>query len=248
MKVVVIGGTGLIGSKLVAKLGAHGHEAVPASPQTGVDTVTGAGLDDALAGADVVVDVSNSPSFADDDVMAFFVTTTTNILEAEKRAGVQHHVALSVVGTGTLPDSGYLRAKAAQEDLIRASGVPYSIVHATQFFEFTRAIADASTIDGTLHLAPVHYQPIASDDVAAAVGRVTVGAPVNGVKEIGGPERVRMDEFIPAALVAYGDTREVVVDEHATYFGTELADDSLVPGPDAELGSTTYEVWAKENA
>ena len=248
MKVVVIGGTGLIGSKLVAKLEAHGHEAVPASPQTGVDTVTGAGLDDALAGADVVVDVSNSPSFADDDVMAFFVTTTTNILEAEKRAGVQHHVALSVVGTGTLPDSGYLRAKAAQEDLIRASGVPYSIVHATQFFEFTRAIADASTIDGTLHLAPVHYQPIASDDVAAAVGRVTVGAPVNGVKEIGGPERVRMDEFIPAALVAYGDTREVVVDEHATYFGTELADDSLVPGPDAELGSTTYEVWAKENA
>jgi len=248
MKVVVIGGTGLIGSKVTELLNAHGHDAVPAAPQTGVNTLTGEGLDDALAGADVVVDVSNSPSFADEDVMNFFVTTTGNILEAEKKAGVKHHVALSVVGTGTLPHSGYLRAKAAQEDLIRRSGVPYSIVHATQFFEFTRAIADASTVDGKLHLAPVHYQPIASDDVAAAVGRVTVGAPVNGVKEIGGPERVRMDEFIPAALVAYGDTREVVVDEHATYFGAELADDSLVPGPDAELGSTTYEVWAKENA
>jgi uncharacterized protein YbjT (DUF2867 family) len=248
MKVVVIGGTGLIGSKVVEKLNAHGHNAVPAAPQTGINTLTGAGLDDALAGADVVVDVSNSPSFADDDVMNFFVTTTTNILEAEKKAGVKHHVALSVVGTGTLPDSGYLRAKAAQEDLIKRSGVPYSIVHATQFFEFTRAIADASMIDGKLHLAPVHYQPIASDDVASAVGRVAIGVPLNDTLEIGGPERVRMDQFIPAALAKSGDTREVVVDEHATYFGTELADDSLVPGPDAELGSITYEAWAKESA
>jgi uncharacterized protein YbjT (DUF2867 family) len=248
MKVVVIGGTGLIGSKVVEKLNAHGQNAVPAAPQTGVNTLTGAGLDDALAGADVVVDVSNSPSFADDDVMNFFVTTTTNILEAEKKAGVKHHVALSVVGTGTLPDSGYLRAKAAQEDLIKRSGVPYSIVHATQFFEFTRAIADASMIDGKLHLAPVHYQPIASDDVASAVGRVAIGVPLNDTLEIGGPERVRMDQFIPAALAKSGDTREVVVDEHATYFGTELADDSLVPGPDAELGSITYEAWAKESA
>ena len=247
MKVVVIGGTGLIGSKLIEKLNAHGHDAVPAAPQTGVDTLTGAGLSAALAGADVVVDVSNSPSFADDDVMRFFVTSTTNILEAEKEAGVKHHVALSVVGTGTLPDSGYLRAKAAQEDLIKQSGVPYSIVHATQFFEFTRAIADASTIDGKLHLAPVHYQPIASDDVASAVGRVAVDAPLNGVKEIGGPEKVRMDQFIPAALAMAGDTRELVVDEHAKYFGTELADDSLVPGPDAELGSISYETWAKES-
>ena len=248
MKVVVIGGTGLIGSKVTESLNAHGHDAIAAAPQTGVNTLTGEGLDDALAGADVVVDVSNSPSFADDDVMSFFVTATTNILGAEKRAGVKHHVALSVVGTGTLPDSGYLRAKAAQEDLIKGSGVPFTIVHATQFFEFTRAIADASMVDGKLHLAPVHYQPIASDDVAAAVSRAAIGVPLNDTVEIGGPERVRMDQFIAAALAAAGDVREVVADEHATYFGTELADDSLVPGPDAELGSITYETWAKESA
>jgi uncharacterized protein YbjT (DUF2867 family) len=248
MKIVVIGGTGLIGSKVVEKLTAHGHDAVPAAPQTGVNTLTGDGLDDALAGADVLVDLSNSPSFADDDVMSFFVTSTTNLLEAEKRAGVQHHVALSVVGTGTLPDSGYLRAKAAQEDLIKQSGVPYSIVRATQFFEFTRAIADASMVDGKLHLAPVHYQPIASDDVASVVARVAAAAPLSGTEEIGGPERVRMDQFIVAALAASGDVREVVMDEHARYFGTELSDDSLVPGPDAELGSISYETWAKESA
>lgn len=248
MKIVVIGGTGLIGSKVVAKLTAQGHEAVPGAPQTGINTLTGEGLDSGLAGADVVVDVSNSPSFADEDVLDFFVTSTTHLLAAEKKAGVRHHVALSVVGTGTLPDSGYLRAKDAQERLIRQSGVPYSIVHATQFFEFTRAIADASTIDGKLHLAPVHYQPIAAEDVASVVARVAVGAPVGGVKEIGGPERVRMDEFIAAALAASGDPRELVVDEHARYFGTELADDSLVPGPDAELGAISHEVWAKESA
>ena len=248
MKVVVIGGTGLIGSKLIEKVSAHGHDAVPAAPQTGVNTLTGEGLADALAGADVVVDVSNSPSFADDDVMRFFVTSTSNLLEAEQEAGVKHHVALSVVGTGTLPESGYLRAKAAQEDLIKQSGVPYSIVRATQFFEFTRAIADASTIDGKLHLAPVHYQPMASDDVASAVGRAAVGAPLNGVKEIGGPEKVRMDQFIAAVLAQSDDTRELVVDEHARYFGTELANESLVPGPGAELGSISYEVWAKESA
>src|SRR4051795_787109 len=246
MKVVVIGGTGLIGSKVVELLKSHGHDAVAAAPQTGVNTLSGAGLDDALAGADVVVDVSNSPSFADDDVMSFFVTSTTNILDAERKAGVGHHVALSVVGTGALPDSGYLRAKAAQEDLIKSSGIPYSIVHATQFFEFTRAIADASTIDGVLHLAPVHYQPVASSDVSSVVARVAAGAPLDATTEIGGPERVRMDEFIPAALARSGEVRELVVDEHATYFGTELAVDSLVPGPDAERGSTTYEAWAKE--
>lgn len=248
MKIVVLGGTGLIGSKVVEKLNAHGHEAAPAAPQTGVNALTGEGLDDALAGADVVVDVSNSPSFADDDVMNFFATSTTNIVEAEKDAGVNHHVALSVVGAGTLPDSGYLRAKTAQEDLIKQSGVPYSIVHATQFFEFTKAIADASTIDGKLHLAPVHYQPIASDDVASAVARAAVGAPLNGIKEIGGPERMRMDQFITAALATSGDPRELVVDKHAKYFGTVLADDSLVPGPDAELGSIRYDVWAKKSA
>jgi uncharacterized protein YbjT (DUF2867 family) len=248
MKIVVIGGTGLIGSKVVEKLIAHGHDAVPAAPQTGVDTLTGHGLDGALAGAEVVVDVSNSPSFADDDVMSFFVTSTTNLLQAEKKAGVRHHVALSVVGTGTLPDSGYLRAKAAQEDLIRKSGVPYSIVHATQFFEFTKAIADAAMIDGKLHLAPVHYQPIASDDVASVVARTAAGQPLNATKEICGPERVRMDQFIPAALAASGDVRDVVVDEHARYFGTELSDDSLVPAADAELGSISYETWVKESA
>ena len=248
MKVVVIGGTGLIGSKLIEKLSAHGHDAVPAAPQTGVNTLTGEGLADALTGADVVVDVSNSPSFADDDVMRFFVTSTSNLLEAEQKAGVKHHVALSVVGTGTLPESGYLRAKAAQEDLIKQSGVPYSIIRATQFFEFTKAIADASTIDGKLHLAPVHYQPMGSGVVASAVGRAAVGAPLNGVKEIGGPEKVRMDQFIPAVLAHTDDTRGLVVDEHARYFGTELANDSLVPGPGAELGSISYEVWAKESA
>ena len=247
MKIVVIGGTGLIGSKVVELLTTRGHEAVPAAPQTGVNTITGAGLEGALAGADVVIDVSNSPSFADDDVMTFFVTATNNILEAEKKAGVQHHVVLSVVGTGSLPNSGYLRAKAAQEDLIKRSGVPYSIVRATQFFEFTRAIADASTINGTLHLAPVHYQPIASSDVSSVVARVAVGQALNGITEIGGPERVRMDEFIPAALAGSGEIRKVVVDEHATYFGTELSDDSLVPGSDAERGSTTYDAWVKES-
>ena len=247
MKIVVIGGTGLIGSKVVELLNNHGHEAVPAAPQTGVNTLTGEGLDDALAGADVVVDVSNSPSFADDDVMSFFVTATTNILAAEKKAGVQHHVALSVVGTSDLPDSGYLRAKAAQEGLITDSGLPYSIVHATQFFEFTRAIADASMIDDTLHLAPVHYQPIASGDVASVVARVAAGSPLNAIKEIGGPDRVRMDVFIPEALAKAGDVREVVSDPHATYFGTELTDDSLVPAPEAERGSTTYDAWAKES-
>jgi uncharacterized protein YbjT (DUF2867 family) len=248
MRIVVIGGTGLIGSKVVDRLKSEGHEAVPAAPSTGINTLTGEGLDDALAGADVVVDVSNSPSFADEDVMSFFVTSTTNVLTAEKAAGVKHHVALSVVGTGTLPQSGYLRAKAAQEDLIEQSGVPYSIVRATQFFEFTKAIAAASTIDGKLHLAPVHYQPIASDDVASVVGRVAMGAPQNAVREIGGPERLRMDQFIPAALAEQGDVREVVVDDHARYFGTELTDDSLVPGDDAELGSIPYEAWAKESA
>lgn len=248
MKIVVIGGTGLIGTKVVENLHALGHDAVPASPGNGVDTLTGEGLDDALAGAAVVVDVSNSPSFADDDVMSFFVTSTTNLLEAEKKAGVGHHVALSVVGTGTLPDSGYLCAKAAQEHLIRESGVPYTIVHATQFLEFTKAIADASMVDGELHLAPVHYQPVAADDVASVVARRAADPPLNATTEIGGPERVRMDQFIPAALAASGDVRRVHSDRHARYFGTELSDDSLVAGPAAELGPTTYEVWAKGRA
>ncbi len=244
MKIVVIGGTGLIGTKLIEKLKAHGHEATPAAPQTGCNTVTNEGVADAVAGAEVLVDVSNSPSFADDDVMKFFVTSTNNLISAAKVAGVAHYVALSIVGDDRLPDSGYLRAKVAQERLIAESGIPYSVVRATQFFEFAIAIANASTVDGQVHLAPVEFQPMASDDVAAAVAGAAVGTPVNGVQETGGPGKVRMDEFIAAALVRAGDTREVVSDKHAKYFGTELDDDSLVPGPDAVLGTTSYEDWS----
>ena len=196
MKVVVIGGSGLIGSKVVERLTEHGHEAVPASLQSGVNTITKEGLSEALTGADVVIDVSNSPSFADDDVMKFFTTSTTNLIEAEQAAGVNHHVAVSIVGCDRAPDSGYLRAKVAQEKLIEDSGVPYSIVRSTQFFEFTKAIADGATVDDQVHLPHAYYQPIASDDVAAQVGRTAVGTPLNGTKEIGGPERFRMDEFI----------------------------------------------------
>ena len=246
MKIVVIGGTGLIGSKLIEKLASRGHEATAAALQTGVNTLTGDGLDEAIESADVVIDVSNSPSFADDDVMTFFVNSTGNILAADKRTGVGHHVALSVVGAGTLPESGYLRAKAAQEELIQTSGMPYTIIRATQFYEFTRGIADASMKDGALHLAPVLFQPMAANDVADAVCRTALGVPANGIKEIGGPALVRMDQFIPAALARSGDVREVVVDPHALYFNTELAVDSLVPGPNAELGSTSYDEWAKE--
>jgi uncharacterized protein YbjT (DUF2867 family) len=244
MKVVVIGGTGLIGSKLVEQLNAHGHDASPASLQTGCNTVTNKGVDEAVSGAEVLIDVSNSPSFADDDVMEFFTTSTTNLIAAAKAAVVGHYVALSVVGDDRLPDSGYLRAKVAQETLIRESGIGYSVVRATQFFEFMAAIADAATIDGKVHIPPVQFQPMASDDVAAAVGRTAVGAPINGVAETGGPERGRMDEIVAAALQRSGDPREVVPDPHAKYFGTELADDSLVPGSDAVLGTTTYAEWA----
>ncbi|GAA4718289.1 SDR family oxidoreductase [Nocardioides conyzicola] len=248
MKVVVIGGTGLIGSKVVEKLNAHGHDAAPASPQTGCNTITNEGVDDAVAGAGVIIDVSNSPSFADDDVMSFFTTATTNLIAAAKKAGVGHYVALSVVGCDRLPDSGYLRAKVAQEKLIADSGLEYCIVRATQFFEFGKSIADGATVDGKVHLPPVHYQPIASDDVATAVARTAVGDPVNGVIETGGPEPVRMDEFIAAGLKRVGDPREVVSDPHATYFGTELTDESLVPGPGAQLGTTTYADWVAANA
>ena len=244
MKVVVIGGTGRIGSKLVEKLKAHGHDARPAAPQTGCNALTNEGVDEAVAGADVLVDVSNSPSFADHDVMNFFVTGTTNLVAAAKTAGVSHYVAISVVGDDRLPDSGYLRAKVAQEKLIEESGIPYSIVRATQFFEFLSAIADTATVDGVVHLPPAYFQPMASDDVVAAVGRTASGAPVNGVVETGGPEKVRMDEFVAAGLQRIGDPRDVVSDPHATYFGTELVDENLVPGPDAVLGTTSYADWA----
>ncbi|MEU6291779.1 SDR family oxidoreductase [Streptomyces sp. NPDC005047] len=243
MKVVVIGGTGLIGSKLVAKLQEQGHEAVPAAPNTGVNTLTGEGLPEVLQGADVVVDVSNSPSFEKDAVMDFFRTSTTNLLKAEAEAGVTHHVALSVVGTERLPESDYFRAKVAQEELIKDSGIPYSIVHATQFFEFMSGIAASSTDGDTVRLAPVKIQPILADEVAAAMGRAAVGQPVNGMAEVAGPEAFRLDELLRDTLAAQNDPRTVVTDPHAPYFGAELQETTLLPGPDAHIAETRYADW-----
>jgi uncharacterized protein YbjT (DUF2867 family) len=243
MKIVVIGGTGLIGSKLVAGLKEHGHEAVPAAPNTGVNTLTGEGLAEVLKGASVVVDVSNSPSFADDAVMEFFRTSTTNVLEAEAEAGVRHHVALSVVGTDRLQGSGYFRAKQVQEDLIKASGVPYTIVHATQFFEFAKGLADGVTEGDTVRLPAAKIQPMVSDDVAAAVGRAAVAAPVGGVVEVGGPEAFELEEFIRMGLDAIDDPRKVVTDPEARYWGAELEENTLLPGPDAHLAETRFADW-----
>ncbi|GAA1016287.1 LysR family transcriptional regulator [Acrocarpospora pleiomorpha] len=243
MKIVVIGGTGLIGSKVVAKLGEHGHEAVAASPNTGVNTLTGEGLADVLAGAAVVIDLSNSPSFEDAAVLEFFETSTRNLLAAEAVAGVGHHVALSVVGTERLPGNGYFRAKIAQEKLIEGSSIPYSILHATQFFEFARSIADAGTDGGTVRMPPVLFQPIAGDEVAQAVGRIAVGSPLNGRVDVAGPEQFRMDVFFRDALAAWHDPREVVTDPHARYFGSELANGSLVPAGEAILGEIRYADW-----
>lgn len=245
MKIVVIGGTGLIGSKLVAKLNALGHEAVPASPNSGVNTLTGEGLAEVLKGANVVVDVSNSPSFEATAVLNFFETSTRNLLSYEAAAGVGHHVALSVVGSDRLPESGYLRAKVAQEKLIKEGPIPYSIVHATQFFEFVNRIADEATTDNTVHLPPVLFQPIAADDVVAAVAKVTTGAPLNSIVEVGGPEQSRFDEFIRQALSARNDPREVIADPHARYFGTELSERSLVPDDGSQLGQIRFDEWLK---
>ena len=243
MKVVVIGGTGLIGSKLVARLGEHGHEAVAAAPSTGVNTLTGEGLAEVLEGAAVVVDVSNSPSFEDGPVLEFFRTSTTNLLTHSAKAGVGHYVALSVVGTDRLSDSGYFRAKIEQEKLIRESGQAYSIVHATQFFEFVEAIADFSTVEGKVRLSTALIQPMASDDVAAGVGRVAVGESLNGIREIGGPARFQLDVLVRQGLAAKGDPREVVTDEGAPYYGVRLDELTLVPGPDAQLGEITFDQW-----
>ncbi|MGW2054342.1 SDR family oxidoreductase [Streptomyces sp. NPDC001840] len=243
MKVVVIGGTGLIGSKVVTRLNEHGHEAVAAAPNTGVNTLTGEGLAEALKGASVVIDVSNSPSFEDEAVMDFFRTSTANLLKAETEAGVTHHVALSVVGTERLQESGYFRAKQAQEELIKASGIPYSIVHATQFFEFMKAIAAEATEGDTVRLAPVKIQPVSSDDVAATVGRTAVGAPVNGVVEVAGPDAFQLDQLIRKGLAAANDPRTVVTDVHATYFGTELKETTLLPTPGAHIGETSFTDW-----
>ncbi|MER5374830.1 SDR family oxidoreductase [Streptomyces sp. NPDC002553] len=248
MKIVVIGGTGNIGSKLVPQLARHGHDAVAAAPSTGVNALTGEGLTDALAGASVVIDVSNSPSFEDSAVMRFFETSTRNLLAAEAEAGVAHHVALSVVGTERLPESGYFRAKVAQEQLIEKSSIPYSIVHATQFFEFVASIADNATADGAVRLAPVLFQPVAGDDVARAVGRISTGSPVNGRVDVAGPERFRMDEFFRQALAARNDPREVVTDPRARYFGAELSEGTLVPGGDAILGEIRYSDWLGRTA
>ncbi|MEU6418037.1 MULTISPECIES: SDR family oxidoreductase [Streptomyces] len=243
MKVVVIGGTGLIGSKVVARLREHGHEAVAAAPSTGVNTLTGEGLADVLEGASVVVDVSNSPSFEDQAVMDFFRTSTANVLKAESEAGVTHHVALSVVGTERLQESGYFRAKQAQEELIKASGIPYSIVHATQFCEFAKGLADGMTDGDTVRVPAARIQPIASDDVAAAVGRTSVGAPVDGVVEVAGPEAFQLADFIRTGLAALDDPREVVTDPQARYWGAELQEATLLPGPDAQIGEITFADW-----
>jgi uncharacterized protein YbjT (DUF2867 family) len=243
MKIVVIGGTGLIGSKLVAYLRARDHEAVPASPNSGVNTLTGEGVAEVVEGAAVVVDVSNSPSFEATAVLEFFETSTRTLLAAEAAAGVGHHVALSVVGTHRLAESGYFRAKIAQEKLITESGIPYSIVHATQFFEFVKSIADEATDGDTVRLAPVLIQPMAADDVAAGVGDITIGAPVNGVVEIAGPEPFRLDELIRHSLDARHDPRTVVADPSARYFGAVLGERTLLPGADAHLGDTHFDDW-----
>jgi uncharacterized protein YbjT (DUF2867 family) len=248
MKVVIIGGTGLIGSKLVTRLREHGHQAVPASPDTGVNTLTGEGLAQVLSGADVVIDVSNSPSFEDAAVLKFFETSTGNLLASEAVAGVGHHVALSVVGCDRVPGSGYLRAKVAQEQLIRNSSIPYSIVRSTQFLEFVKRIADEATVENTVRIPPVQFQPIAAEDVAKAVGRVAVSAPVNGIVEIAGPQQFRFDEFIRLGLSARRDPREVVADPHARYFGAEVGERVLVPETDARLGEIRFEDWLAQSA
>ncbi|MGW5788790.1 SDR family oxidoreductase [Streptomyces sp. NPDC003757] len=244
MKVVVIGGTGLIGSQVVARLGEHGHEAVPASPNTGVNTMTGEGLAEVLRGASVVVDVSNAPSFADDAVKEFFRVSTSNLLKAEAEAGVGHHVALSVVGTDRLQGSGYFQAKQAQEDMIKDSGIAYSIVHATQFFEFAKSLADSATEGDTVTVAPIKIQPIFSGDVAAAVGRTAVGTPLNGTVEVAGPDVFRLEDFIRKGLAVRDDTRTVVTDPNGLYWGAALQESDLLPGSDARIAETHFDEWA----
>jgi uncharacterized protein YbjT (DUF2867 family) len=246
MRIVVIGGSGLIGSKLVTKLGEHGHEAVSAALDTGVNTLTGEGLGAAVEGAAVVVDVSNAPAWEDAAVMEFFTTSTGNVLAAEGAAGVGHHVALSVVGTERLQESGYFRAKLAQEQLIEGSSIPYSIVRATQFFEFVQRIAGDATEGNTVRLPPALIQPMAADDVASAVGRAAVGAPLNRMVEVAGPERFRLDELIRGALAARNDPREVVTDPQARYFGVNPSERALLPAADAHLADTRFSDWLEQ--
>jgi uncharacterized protein YbjT (DUF2867 family)/quercetin dioxygenase-like cupin family protein len=248
MKITVIGGSGLIGSKLVTKLREHGHDVVAASPNSGVNTLTGEGLAEALKGVSVVVDVSNSPSFEDAVALKFFETSTRNLLTYEVAAGVRHHVALSVVGIERLPEYGYFRAKIAQEKLIKASSIAYSIIRATQFFEFIGRIADEATKSNTVRLSSALIQPMAADDVAIAVARIAVGTPVNGTVEIAGPDQFRLDGLIRRDLAARNDPREVIFDPHALYFGGELSERTLVPNDDAQLGETRFETWLNQPA
>jgi uncharacterized protein YbjT (DUF2867 family) len=243
MKIVIIGGTGLIGTKLAGKLREKGHEVVPAAPSTGVNTITGEGLEKALLGAEIVVDVANSPSFEDGPALKFFETSGRNLLAAEATAGVRHHIALSIVGTDRLPECGYFRAKLAQENLIRASKIPYTILRATQFFEFVGGIVDSSSDGQIVRLSPALFQPVASDDVAAALADVTLGAPVNGIVELAGPEKCSLDEFGRKYLIATNDPRRVAADIHARYFGAELDDQSLMPVNNPRLGSLRFEDW-----
>jgi uncharacterized protein YbjT (DUF2867 family) len=253
MKIVVIGGTGLIGSKAVSILRQRGHEVVAASPSSGVNTLTGEGLAEALTGAQVVVDVANSSSFEDKPAMDFFETSSRNLLAAEKVASVKHHIALSVVGTDRLTGSGagslsgYFRAKMAQENLIKASGIPFTIVHATQFFEFVKGIAQSSADSSTIRLSSVLMQPIAAEEVSSAVADVALGHPVNGMTEVGGPDQIRQDELVRQFLAATGNTRKVITDVNAGYFGIAVNDESLVPGDDARLGKTHYKDWLKRS-
>lgn len=245
MKIVVIGGTGLIGSKLVALLRQRGQEVLAASPDSGVNTLTGEGLADAMAGAQVVVDVANSPSFEDTAVMKFFQTSGRNLLAAEAKAGVRHHVALSIVGADRLPESGYLRAKVAQENLIKTSGIPYTILRSTQFMEFGGRIADEASDGNTVRVpAAALIQPILSDDVVSVLADIALAPPVNGTVEVGGPERFPFEEFIARALSVKHDKRKVVADPHARYFGTELSEESLIPGVKAQIGRTRFEAWS----
>jgi uncharacterized protein YbjT (DUF2867 family) len=248
MNIVIIGGSGLIGKKLAALLQQAGHAVVAASPSSGVNAVTGEGLAEVLAGAEVVVDVTNSPSFEDEAVMNFFKSSTRNLLAAELTAGVRHHVALSVVGSERVPESGYFRAKVAQEALIKGSTVPYTIVRATQFFEFLGAIAHVSTQGQTVRVSSAKLQPMAAADVAAALAKVATEAPLNGTCEVAGPESFRLDELLRRTLQAGQDPRQVVKDDDALYFGTRLDDTSLTPGPDARIGTTSLDSWLANNA
>ncbi|MGV1873061.1 SDR family oxidoreductase [Agrobacterium rosae] len=243
MKIVIIGGTGLIGSKTTERLRARGHEVIAASPNTGVNTITGEGLAKALQGTEVVLDLANSPSFEDKAVMEFFETSGRNLLTAEKAAGVKHHVALSVVGTERLQESGYFRAKLVQEKLIREGGIPYTIVHSTQFMEFVGGIAQSNMVGGKVHLSPAFVQPIASDDVADAMADVALGAPAAGIVEIAGPDRFHLNEFVARYLELTGDSRQVVADPEAAYFGARLDDGSLVTDNNPRLGKIGLDQW-----